>query len=489
MGVTRHWVLWCGGIVVVASGGESAAMCDGGTCASRRKCVAWRQTAGCAPGGRRESRYDIECDAVVGDGRSGYCECADGSRARASSCSHEPFTCRRACESFDRETCSGGWRASATCEADGPRDPARDQTCRETVTLGVAGYCECGLGRRVFRSGCDAQVHVREPLVCDEACALPESLYEVMDLPETASEQEIKKSFRELSRLLHPDKIAQRFGGGDEDAADEANERFKEVRYAYDVLSQPSRRAAYDAGGHSLLAKYDKNPRSVARSPDVNAETRVTLETLYHGANLTVAIDKRVHCKGCSGSSSRRCSICTTRCPSEVVIVKARMGPFMVDQQQRQPSKEKCRTDRVTLPFTVRPGSLDGEVINFAGEAPQDPNALNGDVHLKLLQQRHARFDRNGDDLRTTVTITLRDALIGFRTQIVHLGGHLVDLVVEPGDVVAPGTIVRIAGEGMPRTRNSMLKGDLFVEYNVQFPESLDAATRAMVDERFPDQL
>jgi len=323
--------------------------------------------------------------------------------------------------------------------------------------------------------------------VCAEACAQPESLYEIMGLEgEPASDQDVKKAFREMSRGLHPDKVRQRFGP---EGADEANERFKEVRYAYDVLSDTSRRAAYDAGGYSLLAKLEKD-KQLPRSSNVDAETRVSLETLYHGANLTVAIDKRVVCEGCDEQSRTRhptrCSACNTRCPDETVVAKVRLGPFMVDQQQRRPSKQRCRIDRESLEFYVQPGSRDGDVVRFERAAPQTPNKLPGDVNLKLVLDPHQRFSRVDDDLYTTVAISLRDALIGFRTHIVHLGGHHVPLASAPGDVVTPGMAVRINGEGMPRNVDPLERGDLIVEYDVRFPETLDLTTRDMVEAYFP---
>lgn len=413
--------------LLVVDGDEQ---CTAGVCsasiATKRGCVAWRQTAGCTPAGRREARSDRDCDAVISDGSSGYCECSDGSRARKSSCSHSPFTCARACASYERELCTSGFVASATCDAWGPRDPSRDQSCRETVRAGVAGYCACGLGRRVARGGCDTNAHMREPLVCSEACSQPETFYEVMGVAHDASDQEIKKAWRELSRALHPDKARQVFGP---DAVDEANARFAEVRHAFDVLSDLNRRAAYDAGGAALLAKLDKE-KNVPRAPNVEAQTRVSLETLFHGANLSVAIDKRVVCHGCDAhnrmSLPTRCAACVGRCPDEIVVVKARLGPFMVDQKQKQASNHRCRVDRVTLEFTVQPGSRNGDVVNFPNQAPQLPNQLFGDVKLTLVQDPHGSYVRENDDLRTTVAISLRDALVGFSKHIVHLGGHQV---------------------------------------------------------------
>lgn len=323
--------------------------------------------------------------------------------------------------------------------------------------------------------------------MCSEACRRQESLYEILGLPsESVSDQEIKKAFRELSRDLHPDKVRQKFGP---DGAEEANERFKEVRHAYDVLSDVSRRAAYDAGDFKLLAKFDKEKR-LPQASHVDAQTTVALETLYHGANLSITIDRRVVCRGCDEQSRIqqpiRCSPCTSRCPDETVVVKARLGPFMVDQQQRQHSKERCRTDRVTLDFHVPPGSRDGDVILFAGAAPQIPNALHGNVNLKIVQNPHNRFARVEDDLHTTVAIPLRDALIGFRTHILHLGGHKVDLIAMPGDIVTPGMTIRIPGEGMPLASDPSKRGDLQVEYDISFPKTLDTATRAMIEAHFP---
>lgn len=475
-------------MVVGAQQQQQQQQCPAGLCGEKkRRCVAWRQTAQCTPRGRREPHMDRDCDAVIPDGTSGYCECDDGSKARASPCRHGPFTCARACASYDRELCMGGFEASRSCEADGPRDEKQDRSCRDVIPDGLAGQCLCGQGRRVKRSGCEAEKHAQEPLTCDEACGAPETLYEIMGISSDADEQTLKQAWRGLSRSLHPDKVRQ-FATNDVDE-EELSERFAEVRLAYDVLGDPARREAYDSGGAAFLAKFDEKRGDVPRAPDVTADTHVTLETLYHGANLSVSIDRRVVCRHCAdGDRDRfpvRCSKCPDRCPDEYVTVKARLGPFVVDQQQRQRSRERCRTDRLRLDFTVEPGAPDGDVITFSGDAPQLPNALLGDVHLRIHQTDHPSFVRHGDDLHTTVHISLRDALVGFHKQIRHVGGHHVDIVSDA--IITPGLQVRIPREGMPRSHDSNLRGDLLVEYDVLFPSSLDPNTKNFVATHFPN--
>lgn len=168
-------------------------------------CLGWRQTKDCNPNGQRDVESDRPCSDTVPYGASGFCECrgtTDGEarRLRLSSCDHAPFSCASECERSAHYSCDG-WRQTGNCSADGPREPSRDVPCDAIVPSGVSGYCECAGGtRRIARPPrCSAD---SEPDSCEEACRRGEGFYEILGLPEDseASEQSIKKAFRQLVR-------------------------------------------------------------------------------------------------------------------------------------------------------------------------------------------------------------------------------------------------------------------------------------------------
>ena len=284
---------------VVEEDRKSAGVCDpndtsgSGACHPKRlECMAWRQTGGCDPSGKRERRGDKDCASEVDAGASGFCECGDGAHVARSGCDHRPIVCSRACRDRDRHECVGGWRQTSNCSSVGTREPLADLPCAAIVPAGVSGYCECGGERRVRRGGCTAwedelQVgrsqwrgrtcvqratrasffrRAPQPLRCDEACEGEETMYEVLEVESRASAKEIKKQFRTLSLKYHPDKAK----------GVHAAERFAEIRAAYDVLEDGDKREVYDTGGLMMLAKLAKG--SVPRGPDSRASVEITLE-------------------------------------------------------------------------------------------------------------------------------------------------------------------------------------------------------------------
>lgn len=160
----------------------------------------------------------------------------------------------------------------------------------------------------------------------------------------------------------------------------------------------------------------------------------MTLEDLYRGAKRGASVKRRVVCRGCkdlrqgSAEFQEKCGQCV-RCPPEVRMVNRPMGPgFMVQQQERVPSKDFCKDDMAKLEAVIERGMPDGAKISFERMSEQMPGQIPGDVHLVLRQQPHKRFERRGDDLYTDIKVSLRDALAGFSTTLEHLDGRAVSV-------------------------------------------------------------
>ena len=126
-------------------------------------------------------------------------------------------------------------------------------------------------------------------------------------------------------------------------------------------------------------------------------------------------------------------------------------------------SKEKV------LEVEIEPGMADGQEQTFIGEGEPHIDGEPGDLKFKIRLQKHARFERRGDDLYTNMTISLQDALVGFSTEIEHLDGRKV--AVSRDKVTRPGARIRKKDEGMPNYEDNGKKGLLYITFDVDFPK------------------
>jgi DnaJ-class molecular chaperone len=210
----------------------------------------------------------------------------------------------------------------------------------------------------------------------------------------------------------------------------------------------------------------------------------VTLEMLYSGAEHPVSISRRIVCRGCRTNPKK--DICKTcnRCPNEVRTVNRPMGPgFVVQQQEEIKSNEKCKTEATTLHMNIEKGMKDGDSITFEMMGEQRPKQIPGDVVFKLKLQKHKVFNRRGNDLMIKDKISLRQSLLGFEKTIKHLDGHEVKIRRE--GVTMPGAVMKVAGEGMPKKDDSSSYGDLYIEFSVQFPDTLTPAQEKAISANF----
>ncbi|KAA0157434.1 hypothetical protein FNF27_00682 [Cafeteria roenbergensis] len=315
-------------------------------------------------------------------------------------------------------------------------------------------------------------------------------LYNVLGVEEDASPSQIKKAYRKLSLKYHPDK-----NQGNEEAA----AKFAEINEAYDVLSDEDKRILYDHGGMDAVkqeaAPQHASPfdmlfgggqrqqggkrRSMKKGNDARLEVEASLEDLYNSGEVSARIQRNIVCRGCKGKSSGKCARCN-RCPNEVRMVQRQVAPGMVMQMQEEvPSEHRCRMESKQLTAVIEKGMPDGAEITFERESEQRPGMIPGDVIFRIKQRSHPRFRRDNNDLHHDMTISLREALIGFRKTIQHLDGH--EVVVETSAVTRPGQVIKMDGEGMPVHNVPSQSGDLYVTITVAFPRELTQAQHTAV--------
>ena len=333
-------------------------------------------------------------------------------------------------------------------------------------------------------------------------------LYDALGVSPNATPDELKKAYRKLALKLHPDK-----------AGPEKADEFKNVSHAYDILSDPQKREIYDRygeeglngqGGPEMNAEdlfssffgggffgggggggggRSRGPR---RGKDVIHQLRVSLVDLYKGKTSKLALQKNVVCSACSGRGGkegavRKCDSCNGQ---GIKIMLRQMGPI-VQQMQTVCSecrgegeiireKDRCKTcngkkivvEKKILEVFIEKGMSDGQKITFNGEGDQTPGIEPGDVIIVLDEQEHPKFKRKGDDLVYKCSLDLLTALAGGQVVIDHLDDRALLVNILPGEVIRPGDVKMISGEGMPIYRRSHENGNLFVEFDIIFPPS-----------------
>ncbi|CAJ0561495.1 unnamed protein product, partial [Mesorhabditis spiculigera] len=336
-------------------------------------------------------------------------------------------------------------------------------------------------------------------------------LYDLLNVGPSASDDEIKKSYKKLAREYHPDKNP------------DHGDKFKEISFAYEVLSNPERRRMYDQvglegmkegggggfggsdlfshlfgddGGHPFSSFFGGmggggQRRRRQAKPTVH-HLGVTLEDIYKGKTAKLKLSNSVLCTTCRGSGGRAgaqytCSGCKGR---GAKMRMRQIGPGMIQQMQvacdecggegsKVPASEKCgpcsgekyQKIQKVLEVHVEKGMRHGEQIVFHGQGDQvDPDVEPGDVVIVLNVKDHANFRRNGDNLYMTKEITLNEALAGYSIPITHLDGRKIVLKSRAGEIIRPDDVRGVIGEGMPKRRHHEIKGTLFVKFEVKFP-------------------
>ncbi|KAH7106592.1 DnaJ-domain-containing protein [Auriculariales sp. MPI-PUGE-AT-0066] len=345
------------------------------------------------------------------------------------------------------------------------------------------------------------------------AVAVAGDLYKVLGVSRGASEIDIRKAYKRLSRQYHPDKNKEA----------DAEKKFIEVAHAYEVLSDSEKRSIYDRHGEEGLRQHEggqhhANPfdmfsnffgggqarEQVRRGPTMVSEIEVTLADMYTGKDVDFRIKKRILCDHCRGSGAasdndiKKCSGCDGM---GVKLVRQQVFPGMFAQTQSTCNDcqgrgkvitrkcPHCGGEKVvdhTAQYTleVRPGMPEGHEVVYEGEGDESPDWEPGDVILRVRSTRvRGGWRRKESSLYWTETIGVEEALLGFERNITHLDGHVVQL--KRAGVTQPGFVETIGGEGMPKPDHSDDFGDLYIDYNVVLPASLSSDMKRRLADAF----
>ena len=344
--------------------------------------------------------------------------------------------------------------------------------------------------------------------------------YEVLGVKKGASEDELKKAYRKLAKENHPD-----LHPGDK----ECEARFKEINEAYEVLSDPDKRAKYDQFGHAAFDPSQgfggggfggfegfggfgdifsdifgggfgfgggggRNPNAPRKGDNLRATVNIKFEEAAFGVKKDVFVSKIEQCPDCKGTG---CAEGTTAevcpdCKGTGTVMSTKRTPFGMVQSSEQCPKCKgrgkiihspCKTCRGIgsvrrqhkVSVSIPAGIDDGQTISLKGQGNAGLNGgPAGDLLITVLVQPHARFERDGASILLDQEISFAQAALGAEVEVPTLDGK-VKLNIPEG--TQSGTTFRLKGKGVPFLRNGG-RGDQFVTVNVAVPRSMTSTQK-----------
>ena len=343
--------------------------------------------------------------------------------------------------------------------------------------------------------------------------ATKEDFYKVLNVDRNASDAEIKKSYRSLAMKHHPDRNA------DNPAA--AEEKFKQIKEAYEILSDPKKRAAYDQFGHAGVDQSMGGGRGGAsdfgdafsdifgdmfgrrgggqqqggqRGSDLRYNLEISLEEAVSGTEQKIRIPVLVTCGDCSGSGAKKgsspvtCSMCHGHGQ-----VRMQQGFFTVQQtcptcrgtgKQIKDPCGKCYgqgrvKDEKTLSAKIPAGVDTGDRIRLSGEGEAgQQGAPSGDLYIEIHVRPHAIFKRDGANLSCEVPISFVTACLGGEIEVPTLGGKV--LLKIPAETQT-GKLFRLRGKGVKPVRGGSV-GDLICKVLIETPVNLTTEQKSLVE-------
>ncbi|XP_076842666.1 dnaJ homolog subfamily B member 13 [Brachyhypopomus gauderio] len=305
--------------------------------------------------------------------------------------------------------------------------------------------------------------------------------YATLEINRDASDADIKKSYRRLALKYHPHNNGQ---AGPYDT-------FRELAEAYDVLSDPRKKATYDTFGEEGL-KGGIPPEAAAHGAwsttyVYHGNPDKTFRQFFGGDNpfadfyTAYGTDANVGFGGLRGRGVK-----TQDPPIERDLHLALEDLFYGSTKKIKISRRVINEDGHTssirdkiLTIIVRPGWNEGMQITFPREGDQGPNNIPADIIFIVRHKPHPRFTRQNNNLIYTAHISLEQALTGFSVEVETLDGRLLNIPIN--DIVHPQYTKVVSGEGMPSPSNPSTRGDLIIQFNTHYPDKLSSEKKRLL--------
>ena len=354
---------------------------------------------------------------------------------------------------------------------------------------------------------------------------MKEDYYDILGISKNASAAEIKKAYRKMAIKYHPDK-------NPDDT--KAEDMFKKSAEAYEVLSDPDKRARYDqmghaafdgsggfgggggmnmddifsqfgdifgsafgggGGGFSGFGGFGGGGQRRAKGSNLRIRVKLSLEEIANGVEKKVKVKRKVQA---AGTTYKTCSTCNgtgqvTRVTNTILGRMQTASPCnvcggsgqMIDQKPADADAQGLKVQEETVSIKIPPGVVEGMQLKVGGKGNEAPgNGIAGDLLVAIEEKEHESLQREGDNLHYDLYISYPEAALGASKEIQTVSGK-VRIKIEAG--VQSGKILRLRGKGIPSI-NGYGKGDLLVHVNVWTPKTLSKAQKDFFEKMQGDE-
>ncbi|XP_065851963.1 uncharacterized protein [Euphorbia lathyris] len=325
--------------------------------------------------------------------------------------------------------------------------------------------------------------------------------YKVLQVDRSAKDDDLKKAYRKLAMKWHPDKNPKN--------KKDAEAKFKQISEAYDVLSDPQKRAIYDQYGEEGLkgqvpppgaggfgndggsTTFRFNPRS---ADDIFSEifgfsspfggmndmgsTRASTSGFPRGVFGDDIFSSFRHAAGESSNISRKGAAIERTLPCSLEdLYKGTTKKMKISRDVTDHTTGRPTTVEEILTIEIKPGWKKGTKITFPEKGNEQRGIIPSDLVFIIDEKPHSVFKRDGNDLTATQKISLVEALTGYTAQLTTLDGR--NLTIPVNNIISPTYEEVVKGEGMPIPKEPSKRGNLRIKFNIKFPSKLTAEQKA----------
>jgi len=334
---------------------------------------------------------------------------------------------------------------------------------------------------------------------------MSKDLYHILGVDKNVDESTLKKSYRNLSKKYHPDVNPDNV---------EAEEKFKEISHAYNILSDKEKRQNYDMYGsaegrgnpfggggmnmediiNSFFGGDPFNGRRPQRrkGADIRVNIKLSIQDIFNGSHKKIKYKRNEGCDTCRGSGGKnnRCTSCggrgqvnqiqstpfgkiqnTIHCPQ-----CRGNGKIIVDPCKKCGGKAYLPTEEI-LEFDIPPGIMDGETLVISKKGNAILDGVNGDLIINIIEIPHDTFKRNGLDIKQRISLPYKDLVLGGPKEIETLDGRIRINIKEGTEI---GHILRVPSKGLKRQTQI---GDMLIEIWLDIPKNINKEEKEIINQ------